>query len=273
MGNQKNLGALGSIEYSIGYYDVDMHSPSNVVKQHIHSEYEIYVNISGAVNFVCGDNIYPVERRDVIINRPGEPHHCVYRENISHKHYFMLFTCDKDEPLLSVFHNREIGVGNLIKLNDEQSFELVRLCDKLAYEEKGTLESAYDFIRLLMILNSGTVGKNSVIPKEIQQILVYISQNISSALYIKDLANLAHVSISTFERQFKSYVGISPKQYITQRKLALASEMLAKGSSVSEAFEACGFADYSHFISLFKQRFGATPLQYRANYFKKSANK
>ncbi len=264
---KKNLGTLGSIQYSIGYYDVDMHTPTNVIKQHIHNEYEIYVNISGAVNFVCGDNIYPVEPRDVIINRPGEPHHCVYRENLSHKHYFMLFSCDKNDPLLSVFHDREIGVGNLIKLNDKQSFELVEICDRLSSDsEQGNLESGYYFIKMLVLLNQGTAGKNSIIPTELQEILAYISKNISTSLHVKELASLAHMSLSTFERQFKSYVGISPKQYITQRKLALASKMLANGYNVSETFESCGFADYSHFISTFKKRFGLSPYQYRATH-------
>ncbi len=269
MPTQNNLHSLGSIQYFIGYYDVRMNNPANVVKQHIHNEYEIYINISGAVSFVCGDNIYPVESKNVIINRPGEPHHCVYREDVSHKHYYMLFTCDKDEPLLSIFHNREIGVGNLIKLDDEQAFEFLQLCEKLTLqEEEGTLENAYNFIRLLKIVKSGTAGKNSIIPNELQELLVYISHNISGNLCIKDLAALAHMSISTFERQFKAYVGIPPKQYIMQRRLALSSEMLAKGLSVSEACEACGFADYSHFISAFKRRFGVTPLRYRSAHAK-----
>ncbi len=259
-----DLGCLGSIRYAMTYYDIDMDSPLNTNVQHTHDEYEVYVNLSGAVNFVCEDNIYPVGPGNVVINRPGEAHHCVYRENVSHKHYWMLFTGSPDEPLLKRFHDRCLGVGNLITLTAEASVELVGLCARLSAEDAtGTLDAAYHFIRMLKLLNGGTMEKRSGIPSGVQDALSYISHHISTGITVKDLAESAHMSLSAFERNFLTYVGMTPKQYITQRRLIFAAEKLANGDSVSQVYEACGFADYSHFISLFGKRFGMTPLAYR----------
>ncbi len=261
------------MRYFMTYYDLDMNSPLNTNGQHIHDEYEVYINLSGAVNFVCEDNIYPVGPGNVVINRPGEAHHCVYRKNISHKHYWMLFTCPADEPLLKVFHERPLGVGNLITLTEEHSAELIQLCAELSSEHcEGTLETAYRLIRLLMLLNGGMAGKNTGIPSGIQDALTYISHHISCNVSVKDLAESAHMSLSAFERNFATYVGMTPKQYITQRRLVLAAERLSGGCSVSEAYEACGFADYSHFISLFGKRFGMTPLGYRRAHYNEDIN-
>ncbi len=274
MNKSVDLGALGGIRFAMNYYDIDMDSPLNTNVQHIHDEYEVYINLSGAVNFVCEDKIYPVGPGNVVINRPGEAHHCVYRENISHKHYWMLFTCSPDEPLLKIFHDRRPGVGNLITLTAEASAELVRLCATLSAENAaGTLDTAYRFIRLLVLLNGGTVEKRSGIPSGVQDALSYISCHISTGITVKDLAESAHMSLSAFERNFLTYVGMTPKQYITQRRLILAAEKLANGDSVSEVYEACGFADYSHFISLFGKRFGMTPLVYRRTYHREHGEK
>ena len=50
------------------------------------------------------------------------------------------------------------------------------------------------------------------------------------------------------------------------RRLAAAKMMLEQGASVQETCAACGFSDYSHFIALFKRKFGTTPFQYAKTY-------
>ncbi len=259
-----DLGNLSSVRYTIAFHELDMYSTRNENHQHAHSEYEIYVNLSGAVSFMCGDNIYPVGPGNIVISRPGEPHHCIYNRDIPHRFYWMLFSCSADEPLLSVFHDRPVGVGNLITLTEEQTVELTQICRSLLPENcGGGLQAGYYFTRLLMLLSSGTAGRRARIPTGIQAALTYISANVSGNICVKELAEQSHMSLSTFERHFRTYVGMTPKQYIQQRKLVLAAQLLAGGCGVGEAFEACGFADYSHFISLFGKRFGMTPLNYR----------
>ena len=42
-----------------------------------------------------------------------------------------------------------------------------------------------------------------------------------------------------------------------------AVRLLADGAGVTEACLGAGFSDTSHFIALFKKRFGKTPLEYK----------
>ncbi len=262
-----HLNILSSVNYAIAYEVIDMLEPFDNCMQHTHAEYEIYVNLSGEVSFICGNTLYPVAPGNVVINRPGEPHHCIYRgngEDTLNKLYYMLFTCPDGEPLLDIFNNRPAGERNLVILSEADSAALMELCERLIQrQDEPTLQNCYDFIRLLMLLNHGTTSSPAAIPVCIRDALAYISRHVSDTFSVKELAAAVHMSLSTFERHFRTHIGMPPKQYILQRKLALAADKLGEGYSVSEVFEACGFADYSHFISLFGKRFGMTPLAYR----------
>ena len=72
-----------------------------------------------------------------------------------------------------------------------------------------------------------------------------------------------YVSLNTLERHFKAHIGLTPQAYLRQKRLARAAELLAQGHSVSDACVQSGFADYSHFIALFRRHFGISPLQYQ----------
>ncbi len=269
-----SLDTLSSVRYAIAYEVIDMLQPFDNCMQHTHTEYEIYINLSGEVSFICGNTLYPVAPGNVVINRPGEPHHCIYRGNGEYtlnKMYYMLFTCPDEEPLLDIFNNRPIAERNLIILSEKDLTEFLTICERMVRQQGSpTLESGYDFIRLLMLLNHGTMGTPSSIPVCIREALVYISRHVSDTFTVQDLAEEVHMSLATFERHFRTHIGITPKQYILQRKLALATEKLSAGYSVSETFEACGFADYSHFIAMFRKRLGMTPLAYRRTTQEKS---
>ena len=79
---------MSEIDFQISYAEIDAESPFNTNETHIHKECEIYVNLSGDVFFEVENHIYPVSRGSVIITRPYEYHHCVYRTNELHAHYW-----------------------------------------------------------------------------------------------------------------------------------------------------------------------------------------
>ena len=64
---------------------------------------------------------------------------------------------------------------------------------------------------------------------------------------------------------FRRYVGRTPNEYLTERRLEEAKRLLADtAGSVAEIARVCGFSSSSYFISVFRRRFGETPRAYRA---------
>ena len=76
------------------------------------------------------------------------------------------------------------------------------------------------------------------------------------------LASLAAaVAISPFQfaRVFRQLTGRPPHPYLMCVRLAAARRMLRGGASVTDACFDSGFSSLSHFIHIFKRRFGVTP--------------
>jgi AraC-like DNA-binding protein len=67
------------------------------------------------------------------------------------------------------------------------------------------------------------------------------------------------MSVFRFTRVFTELVGRPPHRYLTERRLAVAREMLDQGRGVTETCFACGFNNLSHFSRTFTRQFGASP--------------
>ena len=72
---------MSQVDMSINYIDIDTASLLNQNETHIHKECEIYINLSGNVCFEVENRLYPVSRGSVIVTRPFEYHHCIYRSS------------------------------------------------------------------------------------------------------------------------------------------------------------------------------------------------
>ena len=85
-----------------------------------------------------------------------------------------------------------------------------------------------------------------------------------SELSAKELASLSGRSLSSFNREFKSIYGTTPKQWLIDRRMSHAYSLLTESQiSVTSAATATGYANVSHFISAFKKKYGVTPRQLR----------
>ena len=72
-----------------------------------------------------------------------------------------------------------------------------------------------------------------------------------------------NVSEGYFTRLFKKYTHTTPARFLTDLKLEAACVHLASGCTVTEAAQKTGLDNISHFIRLFKQKYGITPKAYQ----------
>lgn len=101
----------------------------------------------------------------------------------------------------------------------------------------------------------------------INEILLYINENIYSPLNVEDLCEHFAISRSSLQSLFRNYVYIAPKEYISNMKLE-KSKVLIKESkyTISEISSILGFSSIHYFSRRFKQRFDMNPTDY-ANKF------
>lgn len=103
--------------------------------------------------------------------------------------------------------------------------------------------------------------------EEYSTVLKYIHENFSTQIKIPDLAQQLHVSVSLFEKNFKTLFNLTPLQYINKVRFDAASDKLAKSNhSITSIAQECGFYDHTYFAKRFKSEFGLAPKAYREKY-------
>lgn len=101
-----------------------------------------------------------------------------------------------------------------------------------------------------------------------QQIKDNILQNCSDCNY--DLNKYLHSLPFSFEylkKLFKKEIGLTPLQYLTDKRLEDAAGNLATSynkGNISEMARLCGFSDPLYFSRLFKKKYGVSPRNYVA---------
>ncbi len=106
---------------------------------------------------------------------------------------------------------------------------------------------------------------------EMGEVFDYIMANYREPIDIKKLASLACLSISQFERKFKSLFKTTPRLYLIMVRLHATCRALANSDeSISAIAYRHGFYDLSHLNRLFKEHMGMTPTQYRRTFRAKS---
>ena len=79
-----------------------------------------------------------------------------------------------------------------------------------------------------------------------------------------DIISEFYCTKSHLIRKFKSKYGITPYDYLLERKILFAKSFLSEsGMSISEIAEYLGFNDCHYFSNFFKKRTGISPLIYR----------
>jgi AraC-like DNA-binding protein len=91
-----------------------------------------------------------------------------------------------------------------------------------------------------------------------------LSAHLDGGLPLARLARECGLSTSHFARAFRQSVGTSPHQWLLQRRVDHARDLLATSQmSLSDIALACGFAGQSHFTRVFNRFVGLSPGAWR----------
>lgn len=91
----------------------------------------------------------------------------------------------------------------------------------------------------------------------------YIDTNYDKQLNLDFLSRVRFVSKFHLIRLFKRYYGMTPRQYLIDKRIEKSKEQLKTGMSVTEVCFAIGFESIGSFSTLFKGKVGKSPSQYQ----------
>ena len=236
---------------------------------HIHSCYEIYVNVQGDVSFFHNQKVYDVSPCDVIFSRPGDTHYCIYRSSCLHDHFCLWF--EDSSHTLDEYIGR-LAIPPAVCLAEAQKEHLMALLTRLADPSADPVFKLAKLIELLSLFGGASPIRSALAvgrPQKVLDILNHIDAHYKEIRTSAELAKAFFISESTLNRLFRSYVGMTVSQIVEARRLSNAEKLLRGGASVTDACFSSGFGDCSRFIALFRNTFGVTPLRYKRSLYKK----
>ena len=257
-------------------YSRHEHPIVNEYRLHAHEDYELFYFVSGRGTYSVEGNEYRLSPGCVLLMRIGETHMMHIDPDAPYERFVINFTAEAlssidprgilQEPYLS----RPVGQQNLYMPNQLNQL-LVRGCfDAIlsaADSEDATQRLAilcnlrtilYDVQRAFLLHTKPLSG----LPEAqglIAAVVDYINCNLTETLSLDALSARFFLSKSYLNQQFRQSTGTTIWDYVLLKRLMLARTSIRGGASVTEAFHASGFNDYSSFYRRYKSRFGISP--------------
>lgn len=118
----------------------------------------------------------------------------------------------------------------------------------------------YEFFSV--IVQNVNIGKDNV--DFIKTALRIIDYNYSSPITVEQIAKRLSLNTSYFSRVFSEQIGESPKQYLLNKRIERAKELLIEtNASIFEIANSVGYEDQLYFSRIFKKYVGMSPNEYK----------
>ena len=95
----------------------------------------------------------------------------------------------------------------------------------------------------------------------------HADRSYTRSLSLEEMAGIACLSKYHFLRLFKSTYGVTPMEYVSQRRIERAQDLLrATNLTVTEVCMAVGFSSLGSFSSRFRELVGENPSEFQQRY-------
>lgn len=254
---------------------------ANRIKEaHLHEFIEIIFIRSGEGVESVGGVDYSVCRGDMIFVNFGKEHafsaHGMEFIHILLRPEFMSELLINSENIFDIFAlpqfasiEGDITPSEIVSFGGSDLVSVTNLIDEMLmeYETKraGWRTALYGYAQVLFTLLIRRLKESGHSTDDVREkIEKYVEEHLFEKISLSDIASNCFYNPSYFSRKFKSCFGTNLSDYVKERRILRAAELLSSTDrSVSDVASLCGFSDKTQFYKLFRAQFGKTPAEYR----------
>lgn len=256
-------------------------TPPDAGNFHFHDLYEMFFSMSDNIKCFINDRVYNIAAGDLILFSPHDFHKFVIDEDYVYERYILLFDASsiidlstEKTDLLKCFRSKENDGPGVMRFCGSEYSAFTTLLQKAekyctsdifgadVYKKISLAEILLFINQFQWSLSTSYTPKAASSYSKISSLLNYINEHLNEDLFLDKLSETFFISKYYMETIFKAATGFSINEYIIVRRILKAKELLRNNITVTQAAEACGFNNYSHFIRTFKKLVGISPKQY-----------
>ncbi|CAM3365729.1 helix-turn-helix transcriptional regulator [Marinicrinis lubricantis] len=175
------------------------------------------------------------------------------------------------EAVHSVLEQHGIRTSGVYAALDPQYMlaKLYGIQDVLQHEIHGQYKASPIMYEMLLRLSLWVASPGSMRADEaagpLTPVLQYIERHYAERLTLQMLAELIPVTRSYLCTLFKQLLGMSPMEYVTQKRISKSKELLltSREMQIQEVAASVGYENTSYFIKLFKNIEAVSPHRFR----------
>lgn len=224
-------------------------------ESHCHTKFEMIAVLEGDISVMLEGRSYRLTENQTIIIPALAYHTITANKNGIYRRVTAQFELETIPYVIREHFLR--SDANLTPSLLPQVEELKRIC-----KEAEPLFYAPLAQSLMVQIFYGIMQSKRTLPETdefLQKAVSYIDGHLHEKILLDDLAKHTSRSTSSFCHLFEERMGISPKQYIVQKKLTLANKLIQEGAPPTLAAIQIGYENYSNFYRIYRKHFGTNP--------------
>ena len=233
-----------------------------------HEKYEILYVTAGCGRYILEGAEFPISARSLFLSCPFEYKTVIIDDGEPFERYVISFSqaalsAETAEMLSLIVSDSSCGgvyySPAVQHVATEAVFDRLYVAEQLSSRERGVFLSA--LLSELISLLSAAAGERLLHSDDslVARVSRYINANIHRDLSLDKLSHRFFVSKYYLCRAFKQQKGTSIHNYINQKRVLFAKQLIESGETASRAAYKVGFGDYSAFYRAYIKFQGISP--------------
>lgn len=249
---------------------------------HHHPEYELTLTLNSQGFRYIGDNISEYTHGDLVLVGPNTPHtwHSKQTLNESQPHNALVIWFTEEWLQSLILLCPEWSGLRALQLQAKGAVAFSELASKKVQKELIRLHESSPEQTLAIFLNVLLELKNDAesirlceqflqlaAEPRLEKVIECLNINFIAPPTATEMAALAHLSVSSFQRLFQKHTRMTPLQYIARLRIGNACSMLiASNASIASIADQVGYKSLAQFNKVFRGQKGITPREFRKRF-------